>query len=495
MRGLSLGLLGALVGPIVGCASSGASATGTPAGSTSASATLVTVIDSIIEQPPLHRTHWGIHVIDAATGAVVYSRAAEQHFIPASSLKLVVGAVALARFGEEHRYRTDVLASAASGDSVATLLLVASGDPTWSARFYPAARAPLDSLALRVAQSGVGRAGELVVDATRFRDELVHSTWEVGDLPGSSAPPVDALAVAEGMFRLLVTGGAAVGAPGDARVIGDVPQPVRAVVRTDTAGARASTSVDFTMRRDTVFVRASVGVNGADTVSLAVTRPADVAAQALAEALRAAGVHVAAVHVVRDTTEAVAIRSGTPRVVASHHSPPMRDIVARMLAPSQNWIAEQLLKTLGAEFGMDGSWRGGLAVERAYLVDVVRIDSGAVNLRDASGLSAQNLLTPAAAVALLAHARGQSWGAAYRAGLPTPGTPGTLSGRLRSLDGRVAAKTGTISNVNSLSGYLTADDGRELIFGVFTNGSGLPSAVVRGAIDSVVVAIARHARR
>jgi D-alanyl-D-alanine carboxypeptidase/D-alanyl-D-alanine-endopeptidase (penicillin-binding protein 4) len=173
----------------------------------------------------------------------------------------------------------------------------------------------------------------------------------------------------------------------------------------------------------------------------------------------------------------------------------MREIVARMLAPSQNWIAEQLLKTLGAEFGAEGSWRGGLAVERSYLIDVVRIDSGAVNLRDASGLSAQNLLTPAATVALLAHARSQPWGAAYRAGLPTPGTPGTLSGRLRSLEGRVAAKTGTISNVNSLSGYLTADGGRELIFGVFTNGSGLPSALVRSAIDSVVVAVARHAGR
>jgi D-alanyl-D-alanine carboxypeptidase/D-alanyl-D-alanine-endopeptidase (penicillin-binding protein 4) len=491
-RAPGVGLLGMVLTALAGaCASSGAPA---PVAAP-AVRTLAAVIDSIVEQPPLHRTHWGVHVIDAATGAVLYSRAAERHFIPASNMKLVVGAVSLARFGEEHRYRTDVLAAAPTADSVATLLVAASGDPTWSMRFYPAARAPLDSLALRITQSGVLRARELVVDATRFRDELVHSTWEVGDLPGSSAPPVDALAMAEGMFRLELTAGPAVGAPGQARVIGDVPQPVRAEVTTDTAGARATTSVDFTMRRDTVFLRATVGLHGADTVSLAVTRPADVTAQAFADALRRAGVSVESVRVLRDTAAAARIRSGTARVVASHSSPPMREIVARMLAPSQNWIAEQLLKTLGAEFGSEGSWRGGLAVERAYLFDVAGIDSGAVNLRDASGLSAQNLLTPAATVALLAHARGQPWGAAYRAGLPTPGTQGTLSGRLRSLEGRVSAKTGTISNVNSLSGYLVADDGRELIFGVFTNGSGLPSAVMRSAIDSVVVAIAHNARR
>src|SRR5690606_41339401 len=67
-----------------------------------------------------------------------------------------------------------------------------------------------------------------------------------------------------------------------------------------------------------------------------------------------------------------------------------------------------------------------LDVERAYLFDVVGIDSGAVNLRDASGLSAQNLLTPLATVALLAHARTQPWGRAFREGLPVPGGPGTL---------------------------------------------------------------------
>jgi serine-type D-Ala-D-Ala carboxypeptidase/endopeptidase (penicillin-binding protein 4) len=201
---------------------------------------------------------------------------------------------------------------------------------------------------------------------------------------------------------------------------------------------------------------------------------------------------VGAVRVVRDSAEAAATRGGTVEA-AVLVSPPMREIVASLLRPSQNWIAEQVVKTLGAEVGEEGSWRGGQAVQRMYLYEAVGVDSGALVLRDASGMSAQNLLTPSAAVALLAHARTQTWGSIYRDGLPKPGLTGsTLANRLRPLEGRVAAKTGTISNVNSLSGYFTDADGRDFIFSILSNGSGLPAAAVRTAIDDVMLALARH---
>jgi D-alanyl-D-alanine carboxypeptidase/D-alanyl-D-alanine-endopeptidase (penicillin-binding protein 4) len=82
--------------------------------------------------------------------------------------------------------------------------------------------------------------------------------------------------------------------------------------------------------------------------------------------------------------------------------------------------------------------------------------------------------------------------AEYRAALAQPGEEdSTLERRLPELEGRVFAKTGTISNVNSLSGYLVRDDGREVIFSILTNGSGLPSSRVRAAIDDVVRGLAR----
>jgi D-alanyl-D-alanine carboxypeptidase/D-alanyl-D-alanine-endopeptidase (penicillin-binding protein 4) len=272
---------------------------------------------------------------------------------------------------------------------------------------------------------------------------------------------------------------------------GPIHQNVRLDVRTDTARAPARLSADYTARRDTVYIRGSIGAGVADTSTWAATNPAWSAGVALAGALSRRGIPVGAVRVVRDPAGAAALRAGA-RELGVLQSAPLRDIVRVILQPSQNWTAEQVLKTLGAAFGTGGTWRAGIEVERRYLSDVAGIDSLAINLRDASGMSPQNLLAPDATVALLAHARSQPWGEAYRSGMAQPGVAGTtLSSRVRALDGRVFAKTGTISNVNTLSGYLVADDGREYLFTILTNGTGLPSGTTRPAIDEILLAMAR----
>jgi D-alanyl-D-alanine carboxypeptidase/D-alanyl-D-alanine-endopeptidase (penicillin-binding protein 4) len=82
-------------------------------------------------------------------------------------------------------------------------------------------------------------------------------------------------------------------------------------------------------------------------------------------------------------------------------------------------------------------------------------------------------------------------GEIYRHALAEPGEKdSTLERRLTELQGRVFAKTGTISNVNSLSGYLVEKDGREVVFSLLSNGSGLPSSRVRAALDDVIRVLA-----
>jgi serine-type D-Ala-D-Ala carboxypeptidase/endopeptidase (penicillin-binding protein 4) len=468
------------------CAARAPAAPAAPAPSLAAS------IESIIDAPPLHRATWGILIRDAESGAVLYERNPQRLHIPASNQKIVVATAALGRLGPDYRYRTALLAAGRSGAGVERLVVQGSGDPTWSARFHDSPLAPFDSLAVVAERAGIRSVGTLVVDVSRFREEPVHPTWEVSDLPGIFAPPVDAFAAAEGTFRLALSGGSYVGAPGSAAVVGPLHQAISAVVTTDTAGARPSVSTDFRARRDTIHITARAGLGATDTVTLAVTRPAETAAGALADALRRRGITVGSIAILRDSAAVAAARADAT-LLGDVRSPPMMAIIAAIMRPSQNWVAEQVLKTLGAELAGEGSWRAGNDVARSYLYDVAGVDSGAVQLRDASGMSAQNLLSPAATVAMLAHARAQSWGRAYRVTFPQPGLAGsTLSGRLRPLDGRVHAKTGTITNVNSLSGYFTAADGREILFSILTNGSGLPAATMRAAIDEVVLAMARH---
>ena len=84
------------------------------------------------------------------------------------------------------------------------------------------------------------------------------------------------------------------------------------------------------------------------------------------------------------------------------------------------------------------------------------------------------------------------WGEQYRDAMAEPGEDGsTLQNRLAGLEGRVFAKTGTISNVNSLSGYLLRDDGQEIVFSILSNGSGMPASRVRRSIDEIVRALSR----
>jgi D-alanyl-D-alanine carboxypeptidase/D-alanyl-D-alanine-endopeptidase (penicillin-binding protein 4) len=170
----------------------------------------------------------------------------------------------------------------------------------------------------------------------------------------------------------------------------------------------------------------------------------------------------------------------------------MAEIVPAILEPSQNWMTEQLVHTLGAERGTEGSWEEGFRVKQEFFTDSVGVDSLDLRYRDGSGLSAYNLVTPRALVEILGYMRTTENGPLYRSAMAEPGEEGTLRRRLPELEGRVFAKTGTITWVNSLSGYLVTDGGRELIFSILSNGSGLSSSVVRRGIDEIVEAAARY---
>lgn len=445
-------------------------------------------------------TLWGIQVVDQATGRELYSFNNARHFIPASNTKLVVTTVAMGLLGPDFRYNTPIYAAGAVGDTAPRgLLIVGQGDPTMSGRFHGGDDfAVVKMLADSLHAKGIRRInGDIVVDASFFTPERVHSSWEIGDLPWYYAAPTGAFAIAEGALRLIVRAGATPGAAPTASVVGaEFPMPVTIRATTDTAGAGSSIDVDYEAWPDTLVITGRVGLNRADSSWIAIPDQPGFAAQALRDALTRRGITTSGtIRVARDSIAAQSARAAftnmTPLVTWS--SAPVKEIIGGILKPSQNWIAEQLLRTLGARFGGNGSWSSSIRVERRYLIDVARVDSNGISLRDGSGLSAQNLLSPRATVQLLEHARTASWGADYRAALPAPGMRGgTLSTRLQGFEARIAAKTGTIANVNSLSGYMRTLDNRDLTFAIYTNASGRPSGDVRRAIDRIVNALMRE---
>ncbi len=449
------------------------------------------LVDSLMATPPLGRAHWGIAVYDAMTGERLLVRNEDELFIPASNMKLVTVAAALARLGPGYRFETPVSAWDLSGDSAAGLIIRGSGDPTFSAAFYDDAVAPFDSMADSLAAAGLRRvAGPILVDQSRFDSVLVHGAWETGDLLWYYAAPVAALAFMEAAFPLLVRPGA-VGHRAHAYTpYAGAPVVLDAAVETAKGSAAWNDQLAWVPGTDTLRVRGSIGgASAVDRSMLAQNDPGLWAGLAFRSALERAGIRVAGPVLVRYTASAPA----PAHTVTVWRSPALVDILPLPLARTDNWVTEMILKALGAEAGKGGTWRGGTAVAEQFMVEDVGVDPGALYMRDGSGLAAQNLITPRALATLLRYVRSAPWGSAFRAAMAMPGdTAGTLERRLPGFQGRVAAKTGTITHVNALSGYLTTDGGRELVFSILTNAAARPARDVRAAMDRVVEALLRN---
>ena len=491
--------------------------------------TLEEKIEAVILAEPLHQVHWGILVVDPDRGRVLYSRSSHRKFVPASNMKVLSTSTALSLLGPEYRFSTqiwgvgpfDPLTGILDGD----LVVQPSGDPTLSERFYPTAEAPLDSLALGLWRSGLRSVtGSLVVDVSRWDSTTVPDSWMVGNLPSRSAATGSALSIGEGELVVEVTPGARIGDTAQARWWPQTEADFFSVAFV-TSHPDSSLSRDVFYRPEgrRLHLEGSVPLGTIDTLSVAQRDPEGVASWALRRAIEKKGISMGGdIRVVWSEGEPLGpgvCRSGRMTAVeegpedpsemespgpmlphcvdatplAELSSPPMGEVVEAILEPSQNWMTEQLVHALGLELGEMGSWAEGFRVEQEFLTQEVGIDSLDIHYRDGSGLAAYNLVTPRAMVRILEYMRNSPHADLFRLAMAEPGEEdSTLRNRLPGLEGRLFAKTGTISHVNSLSGYLVSDGGRTLIFSVLTNGSGLPSSLVRQGIDRVVQIIAQH---
>lgn len=460
-----------------------------------ANARLAARIDSVLARPSLSRAQWGIEVRDASTGQTLYARNASRLLIPASNLKLIVSAAAAHHLDPDYRFRTSLYAAAPVRDGTlqGDLVLYGRGDPMISARYFPTRTAVFEMLADSLRARGVRRiSGGIVADESWFDNEHVRADWDAYDLRWWYAAPVGALGFNDNSIDFVIQPGASPGAP--ARITGSPASGAWTLENASRTVARGRPHT-FDLQRGVLpgAVRAYGNLplgSGADTESFAVDNPARYTAIVFREVLERKGIEVDR-NSVRVVSSPAASTVGGMTPIVEWRSPPLPQAVGPVLMNSQNWFAELLVKTLGKEVRGEGSWDAGLAVEREFLTRVVGIDSADFVLRDGSGLSAGNLVTPRALVRLLDYVRRTPRQALVRRALPLSGAEdGSLRTRLTDLRGRVAAKTGYIGGADSLSGFITMPDGREIIFCIIANGGGQPSARMKAGIDDVVRAIA-----
>ncbi len=465
-------------------------------------------IDRILQASPMDRVHWGVVVFDPASGTFLYQRNERLPFVPASNMKIPVTYGALALLGPEYRWDTAFWTRAGvrpdpDGTLSGDLVLSAGGDPTLGPPFHDSADQALAALAGTLVAAGVRRVtGDLVVDLAAWDSTSVPSAWMVGNLSSRFAATGGAFTVGAGELELEVTGSSLAGEPARLtwRPLGN-REFLENRVRTGAYGSAPRVETHYLPESRRWVVEGEVPPGARVARTLASRDPVRQSAEALTRALAGAGVEVQGeTRLVWDRGDPLlgGCAAGSLPLcpeserVAGLPSPPLYEVARAVLEPSQNWMTEQLVRTLGAELGEEGSWSEGFRILTDFLVEEVEVDPLELHWRDGSGLSAYNLLSPRAVARILDDARARPWYELFRRAQAEPGREdSTLRTRLLPLAGRLFAKTGSISHVNALSGYLLRDDGTEVIFVILTNTGNLPAARVRDAMDQVVLEISR----
>jgi len=175
------------------------------------------------------------------------------------------------------------------------------------------------------------------------------------------------------------------------------------------------------------------------------------------------------------------------KILAEHFSAPLLDDVRVTNKVSENLHAELALRLAGKLRGNGGSFEGGIAAVKQFLLQA-GLKEDEFTFLDGSGLSRRDLVTPAATVQLLIYAARQPWGPAFEESLPVSGVDGSLSERFQKTPavGMVHAKTGSLSHVNALSGYGQTQSGKRFVFSIFCNDHNVLASKALGAIDEIV---------
>jgi serine-type D-Ala-D-Ala carboxypeptidase/endopeptidase (penicillin-binding protein 4) len=441
-----------------------------PPSASTPSSGMAAALDSIFGDTLFASAHWGVMVRSLETGETVYARNAGRMFVPASNMKLVTAAAALEALGADYRYHTRFAAAGPVRDGVlrGDLVVIGRGDPTISDRFHGGdVRTLLRGWADSLRAHGVTRiTGRVVGDDDVFDDVPLGRGWAWDDAPDAYSAEIGGLELNEGFVTVRVapgTGGAAVTVRPEAE--GWIGVANTAAV--GAAGSRAEVSVQRAPTGGGIVVSGSVPADTAVEEELSVRDNTRFFAAALRQALLDAGIAVGGGSADADDLPP---RAAEPAVLFAHVSPPMRDILAGFLKPSQNQIGEMLLKTLGRELRGMGTAAAGVSVVDS-LWRAWGMPPRLLSQADGSGLSRYNLVAPAFLVALLEREARAPDAAVFADALPVAGRDGTLASRMRCTpaEANVRAKTGTLSGVRSLSGYFTTAAGERMVFSMIVN--------------------------
>jgi D-alanyl-D-alanine carboxypeptidase/D-alanyl-D-alanine-endopeptidase (penicillin-binding protein 4) len=430
----------------------------------SAESVFVKTMETILGNSCLRKQNFGIKIHSLERNQTLYSVNSHRLFAPASNVKLLTTAMALKRLRPDYRFKTGLYATTPVGGETlrGDIFIKGFGDPNLVSEQMWLLVKELKNIPLRKVH------GDIIADASFFDNNLRVKTWKKGGVEAYNAP-LGALSFNFNTVTVHINPGEK---PGDRPVV--VVDPNIEFIRVDNRARTVSKSKRSRLivnridrgGHNEITISGVVSVNHArETYYLNITRPAYYAASVFKEYLRQEGVEVTG------KVRVGFVPEGAYEVL-SHFSMPLSLILRGLNKFSNNFVAEQILKTIGADiYGPPGTTLNGLRAMDEYMQSLKYKPEG-FSILDGSGLSRQNRLSPDQIVSVFQDMYADL--GVYPEFISALGVMGRDGNVLKRMNGhnsaeRARVKTGTLNSVSALSGYFQSADGERFAFSILMN--------------------------
>ncbi|MGI8848960.1 MAG: D-alanyl-D-alanine carboxypeptidase/D-alanyl-D-alanine endopeptidase [Pyrinomonadaceae bacterium] len=424
-------------------------------------------INQTIEKSEHANARWGMFVLSLKDNRIACARDARQLFNPASIVKVITSIVAFDKLGVDFRFRTSVFAQnqiEAEGTLNGDLTIYGRGAPDFD-------KEALENLISQLQAKGLKHIkGDIIGNDSYFKGASIGDGWTWNDLQWHYGAEASALSFKENQAAIYMDSNGKPAASTDFLEI-------RGELKPTENGQTEAFGVERGLQDNQLYVWG----NGKKAYGrIAVHNPALWTARNLKEALEKKGITVTGEAKFVDWKTENKLDAANASELAFVESKTLAELVHTMNKRSINLYGEVLLRTIGKKFGdtapdesreiheLRGDDSAGASVVKKWLrMNNVAVED--IQIHDGSGLSRLNFITPEAFGRALIYAAQSNFADAFNNSLPIAGTDGTLGGRLWNAKGKILAKTGSITYVNSLAGYAQREDGEIFAFAVIGN--------------------------
>ncbi|MGI0479668.1 D-alanyl-D-alanine carboxypeptidase/D-alanyl-D-alanine-endopeptidase [Geminocystis sp. CENA526] len=444
-------------------------------------------IELLINEPSRQKETWGIVIENLKDNQVLYQLNSDKFLIPASNIKLLTTASVLKKLGSDFTIDTPISIERKSTDNqllsttINSLIIEGKGDPTFSQK-------QLDMIAKKLAEEGIKKVNNLILIDGYLSEPSTNYTWEFEDIYFYFAVPVNSLILDQNTVNFTL-------------VHGDINKPPILQWSNELAGKQwlienrvytRDENSQFNISVLPLFARSSLVMTGdfpinkeTNTWRLSIPNPTLYFQESLVKTLNNYAIEVENKEIIEQKQKL----DIPQQFLLEISSPTLAELITITNQDSNNLYAEVLLKYLGDESQNEWESLEKIAQELGISKDDYRI-------RDGSGLSRHNLITPSALVTLLKAMNNSQYKEIFYNSLSVAGKNGTLKNRFQNTNiaDNLYGKTGTLTGVASLSGYLKTAHYDDIVFSIIVNHSIANSPTLRNSIDQIVLLLGKLER-